>query len=305
MRLFLLPISARRTLIYCDTSHGPKVVRAISALKPDQEQIQPQSLLQKATDKASTTWSGWEKADGGWKKTLTSYGNAFLRRIPYQEWGLKSLPPWSTKLGQTYDTAKELRPIDVLFPGSYLPQSNVVTILQKLATERQELHRKRMIFSAIGAPLTLPFALIPVLPNIPGFYLLFRAYSHFRAYYGSKHLEELVSRKLISPSPSKLLDQIYADGLISKTPKQLPVAPSTLKAEDLENTTSETKSETSTTEPAHQEEGDILYLNQDSGSIIANAFETKSMAIEIERAVEQVQKVLKEENKAGTESDKK
>lgn len=162
MRLFLLPISARRTLIYCDIAHGSKIVKSISALKPDQEQIQPQSLLQKATDKASTTWSGWEKADGGWKKTLTSYGNAFLRRIPYQEWGLKSLPPWSTKLGQTYDLAESLTPVDVIFPGGYLRKANVVSILKTLATERQELHRKRMIYSAIGAPLTLPFALIPV-----------------------------------------------------------------------------------------------------------------------------------------------
>jgi hypothetical protein len=162
MRLFLLPISARRTLIYCDVQHGSKVVKSISALKPNQEQIQPQSLLQKATDKASSTWSGWEKADGGWKKTLTSYGNALLRRIPYQEWGLKSLPPWTAKLGQTYDSAKALTPVDVIFPGSFLRKSNVVNVLRTLATERQELHRKRMIWSAIGAPLTLPFALIPM-----------------------------------------------------------------------------------------------------------------------------------------------
>lgn len=58
--------------------------------------------------------------------------------------------------------AESLTPVDVIFPGGYLRKANVVSILKTLATERQELHRKRMIYSAIGAPLTLPFALIPV-----------------------------------------------------------------------------------------------------------------------------------------------
>lgn len=142
------------------------------------------------------------------------------------------------------------------------------------------------------------------MPNIPGFYLLFRTYSHFRAYYGSRHLEELVSRNLIAPRPSSLLDQIYRNGLASTT-KQLPSAPSTGTEKDIKDNGSETNSSATSTNSSKEEAEDIIYLNKDSGSLIADAFETKAMAIEIERAVEQVEKALKEEQKVNSETEKK
>jgi hypothetical protein len=158
MRLFLLPISTRRTLIYCDRSVGRNVPPSASTTATKE----PQSYLDRATTKAASTWSDWERADGGWKKTLTGYGNALLRRIPYEEWGLKSLPPLHTKLIDAYEAGKKSTPIQVLYPSSFLPPNRVANSLKTLATERQELHRKRMIGSIIAAPLTLPFALIPM-----------------------------------------------------------------------------------------------------------------------------------------------
>src|ERR1700761_238376 len=50
------------------------------------------------------------------------------------------------------------------------------------------------------------------IPNIPGFYLLFRAYSHFRALYGARHLEFLVQNKLVETVPSPKLDDLYIQG---------------------------------------------------------------------------------------------
>jgi hypothetical protein len=32
----------------------------------------------------------------------------------------------------------------------------------------------------IGLPFTIPVGLLPVIPNIPGLYLAFRAWSHFK-----------------------------------------------------------------------------------------------------------------------------
>jgi hypothetical protein len=167
MRLFLLPISARRTLIYCDKQKATKRLAAAtqsiskSQEKPN-ERPPEQSYLDRITAKAASTWTGWERAEGGWQKTLTVYGNALLRRIPYEEWGLKSFPPLHGSLLEAYKSGKRPLPIDVLFPGSFLPKAMVPSVLQTLATERQELHRRRMWGSAIGAPLTLPFALVPV-----------------------------------------------------------------------------------------------------------------------------------------------
>jgi len=282
MRLFLLPISTRRTLIYCDRSPlARNVVK--SSTTTEKEKDEPQSYLDRATTKAATTWSDWENANGGWKKTLTTYGNAFLRRIPYEEWGLKSLPPLTSKLRDAYDAGKKSTPILVLFPSSFLPTSKVAQTLSTLSMERQDLHRKRMIGSAIGAPLTLPFALIPVLPNIPGFYLLFRAFSHYRALYGAKHLELLISKNFLKETPSKLLDQVYTSTLLPSTKAHGKLNPESLKDEDIND---------AATRKTKESASEVMLLDMSSGSAIAAAFGVKEMAIEIERAVEQVNKSL-------------
>ena len=166
MRLFLLPISTRRTLIYSD--------RATRNLKPGQKP----PLIERVTNKAAELWASYERAPSGWKKKLTTYGNLVLRRIPYEEWGLKTIPSLSKKRKETKLSKQEK--VEVLFPGQFLSENRVPEVLRQLAVERQPLHRKRMIWSLIGAPLTLPFALVPIIPNIPGFYLLFRGWSHWR-----------------------------------------------------------------------------------------------------------------------------
>jgi hypothetical protein len=161
MRLFLLPISARRSLIYCDRAFVNKR-DAKNAATVKEAAGQAQSLLDRATAKAAGLWSQWERAESGWQKTLTTYGNALLRRIPYEEWGLKSFPPLTRSLEGAYKAGKKNGPVPLIFPGTFLPEKAAGQVLGKLAKERQDLHRSRMIGSLIGAPLTLPFALVPV-----------------------------------------------------------------------------------------------------------------------------------------------
>jgi len=181
MRLFLLPISTRRTLIYCDKNTIQKAA-TVPGQKPP--------ILDRITTKAADTWSNFEKAPSGWKKQLTTYGNMVLKRIPYEEWGLKSIPALGVKrrkeieavsgTGRVGEGEKEFKKVEVWFPGQYLKESRVLDTLKQLATERQGLHKKRMIWSLVTAPLTAPLALIPVVPNIPFFYLMFRGWSHWR-----------------------------------------------------------------------------------------------------------------------------
>ena len=45
---------------------------------------------------------------------------------------------------------------------------------------------------------------------MPFFYLVYRAWSHWRALSGGKHVQWLVENKLILPSPSETLDRSYA-----------------------------------------------------------------------------------------------
>jgi hypothetical protein len=118
------------------------------------------------------------------------------------------------------------------------------------------------------------------IPNIPGFYLLFRAYSHYKAWSGSQHLEYLVDKQLVRPAPSELLDEIYASS------SKLIEAPIETAEKEISD------------ESALLLDDEVMFLNQESGSQIANAFDVKELGVEIERAIEQVEKKIKTEKEA-------
>lgn len=143
MRLFLLPISSRKSLIYCQ--------RIQQQAKADQ------SYIDKITTRASAKWITWEKAESGWKKTVTSYGNKLFQRLPYEEWGLKSIPPRSAKGTGNPQT------VYVEYPSSIIEQDAAQKALWNYAAEgRQGFHKRRMWASLIGMPITAPLAMIPM-----------------------------------------------------------------------------------------------------------------------------------------------
>ncbi|KAI1298965.1 mitochondrial K+-H+ exchange-related-domain-containing protein [Xylaria venustula] len=146
MRLFLVPISTRRTLLYC---HKLQVLPS-----------EKQPLVDKITSRAAKLWAGWEKKDSGWQKSVVKYGNRALRRIPYEEWGLKSVPTLSARRREEEIMGKEKH--HLIFPESIISTTRAPQVLQQLATERESLHRSRMIWCFVGMPITAPFALVPM-----------------------------------------------------------------------------------------------------------------------------------------------
>lgn len=148
MRLFLLPISTRRALIYCE--------RVQQQLAPGQKAPIQERIL----NRVSTTWAGWEKAEKGWQKQLTVQGNRLFKRIPYEEWGLKSFPPGTDQRLKDVDQGETK--FECLYPDAFLEEARVPAVLQALATERQTMHRKRMWNSIMLMPITIPFAIVPV-----------------------------------------------------------------------------------------------------------------------------------------------
>ncbi|KAF2204063.1 hypothetical protein GQ43DRAFT_429286 [Delitschia confertaspora ATCC 74209] len=273
MRLFLLPISTRRSLIYCEKLH---------------EKVSTEhTYLDKLTNKASETWAAWEKdsaAIGNWKKKVTIYGNLALKRIPYEEWGLKSMPALTAKRRKSIEEGNEK--VQVLFPGLYMKEGRVPVILKELAMQRQALHKKNLVWSVVAMPFTVPFMLIPVIPNLPFFYLVYRAYSHWRALNGSKFLAFLLQHKLPTPAPSAELDEVYAAGLMYATRAESRAAPIPTReqAEEISRVVDrQTNNETE----------DVMMLQRWNGKLIAERFKLPEMEVEIERAVEQVEKAIK------------
>lgn len=152
MRLFLLPISTRQSLIYCQ-----RLNLQLSQKSP--------SYLDRAITKATTTWLGWEKKQNGWQKKITTYGNALFQRLPYEEYGLKSIPPLSERRRKTEEEADEGKKetIQLVYPVGLIEESRVQDALRKLGgDEKQAFHTKWLIGSLIGMPISAPFALIPV-----------------------------------------------------------------------------------------------------------------------------------------------
>ncbi|PIB00017.1 hypothetical protein CB0940_03656 [Cercospora beticola] len=279
MRLFLLPVSTRRTLIYCERVQ--EAATGAGTKPPLQERI---------ITKAATTWANWEKAEKGWQKQTTVYANKLFRRIPFEEWGLKTIPP-ATKQ-RIADIDQGNLQVECLYPGAFLNGSKVPEILKRLATERQVLHRKRIWQSIALMPVVAPFALVPVIPNLPFFYLVWRAWSHYKALYGGRLLEHLVTHNHIKIAPSAQMDQLYAAGLISPSREATRGAP--------QPNTEEIKKIAKVVE-AQTQNGteDAMLLQKWNGKLLAEGFKLPEMEIEIERAVEQVEQAIKESKPEG------
>ncbi|KAH6659581.1 mitochondrial K+-H+ exchange-related-domain-containing protein [Truncatella angustata] len=269
MRIYLLPISTRRTLLYCQ--------------KLETKTADSKSYVDKATAKAAKLWAGWEKKESGWQKTIVNYGNKALQRIPYEEWGLKSVPPLSKRRQE--EEAHGLEKVEVVYPKSAIPTTKALSVLQTLATERQTLHKQRLTWCIVGMPISAPFALVPVIPNLPFFYLVYRAWSHWRALAGGKHIQWLSENNLLSLAPSPILDKIYPTLLSTSTLSK--ANPQSSEAPEIDSRASGQEI------PEEQEK---MLLTQENGRQLFKELDIPELEVEVERAIWQVEHALHKEH---------
>lgn len=101
------------------------------------------------------------------------------------------------------------------------------------------------------------------IPNLPFFYLVYRAWSHWRAIQGGRHIQWLIKNRLILEAPSETLDGLYSrDGAL-----QIEEKP----------------------------EKERLLITQNKGEQIATALDLPALNIEMERAVWQVNEKLRKD----------
>ncbi|KAG1148500.1 hypothetical protein G6F37_002568 [Rhizopus arrhizus] len=169
MRIYAIPILKNRWAYYCHST------------------VSTTSKLTKAVNWSSKKWEQFGKADPTtWKRKLYNRGSHFMNQVDYQEWFLKSVPA-------KYELQEPLKNVLVNYP-KVLEGSDVQRDLESLLKDRVNYHKKYMYYSAYWVPLSCTFVIVPLIPNIPLAYNLFRLYSHYKAYHGADSLSSLVNQ---------------------------------------------------------------------------------------------------------------
>lgn len=207
-----IPITTKKSYIHCN--HKPKVLSTT--------QIEQYPWVHKLETKITTNAAkGWHKIANSEKsinKKITKFINRLLNTIPYEENCLRSFPSKKTMIReinleqlkghdiqgetllQTYIDQHKIPPNQIkrvpLYYADFQSQLLVETQLNDLVEARRSIHIKYASLCAIGIPISLPVALVPVLPNIPGFYLAYRLYCNLKALSGIDNLKYLLQDHL-------------------------------------------------------------------------------------------------------------
>lgn len=207
-----IPITTSRSYIYCN--HRP------STLSPKQLANIPfiYKFEGKIVKLASKGWTKLSESKQSINQKIVKFVQKLLDTIPYEENCLRSFPSKATMIreineeslhlvtdekdhkvvpGQYSDLKIEknqLKPIPLYHPQFQKP-STILTQLYSFEEENKKKHTNHAILCAIGVPLTLPFAIVPVVPNVPGFYLAYRLYCNIKALIGIQHLDYLLENK--------------------------------------------------------------------------------------------------------------
>ncbi|PWN40265.1 hypothetical protein IE81DRAFT_293677 [Ceraceosorus guamensis] len=183
----------------------------VSAPGKGNEKPQQLPLATRLLNKASNYWLSLNepgaKSTFDWKRRTYRAGESLMDRIEYEEWALKGVDPQAgpvlseirskREASASQSAAEGAAEIQLLYPATYLQGPVLIAALRKMTKHRTPHHRSRLIWCLIGMPITIPFALVPIIPNLPFFYLVWRAFSHWR---------ELDA---IRPVPSQEMDTIF------------------------------------------------------------------------------------------------
>ncbi|KAH3902703.1 Mrx19p SCDLUD_000287 [Saccharomycodes ludwigii] len=211
IKLIVVPISKDKIFLYYK--------HADSFLNINSKLIKYETIL---TKKATKFWNNMEKSSKNINRKIVGTVNRLLNRINWTENSLITIPSesyilkrvsstennmkitlqeylrlkkQSTSANVATTTELKLNPIKVYYPGSLITPKQIVKDCNELWKDGLKQHQKNIITCLITLPLTLPLAILPIIPNIPGFYLLYRLYCNVKAYLGAKHLKTMCNEQ--------------------------------------------------------------------------------------------------------------
>ncbi|CEP62530.1 Mrx19p LALA0_S05e07690g [Lachancea lanzarotensis] len=200
VKLIAIPITTHKAFVY--HKHASNILNATSKVVKYETKL---------IGKVSQTWAKLEKSPRKLNRKIVEKVNVLLDKTAWTEDSLNTVPSENYLMKRVWENEKErlltfeewfknadklkLRPIHLYYPESVCSETQIRQQLQTLCEQGLQYHKKFAWLSLLGIPLTLPLVLIPVLPNVPGFYLLYRAYRNFKACNGAKRLESLVKHE--------------------------------------------------------------------------------------------------------------
>jgi len=159
-------------------------------------------------------------------------------------------------------------------------------------------------------PFTIPFILVPVVPNLPFFYLVFRAWSHWKAWSGSRHIEFLLDKRLLKPMESEPLRTAYE--ICTITPdkmeklKKINASPKLAEGDRISDAVQviEGPRKQELSNPLLKNGPERLLLEKRSGKLVARVLNLPGLDVEIERAVDQISRLMAKEKQEKKDKEK-
>jgi len=158
----------------------------------------------------------------------------------------------------------------------------LVHLENHLSHQGPKHYRRFWLYVAI-TPLTAPFTVVPVIPNLPFFFVAWRAWSNYRAYKASDYLKSLIAARVIEAEASPILTEYY-------TKRSLPSAstPSSTSSPDARPTNGKSTGTHKSTFESPSSESGVLLREGTIRDLITALDLRKENSAELVNAVRQV-----------------
>ncbi|WBW74183.1 mitochondrial hydrogen/potassium transport system protein [Schizosaccharomyces osmophilus] len=187
MKIIALPLPKQRVFLHC---------------YPSEILLKKVTIHDRIINRIYNTWDAWSKSKSYIRQKTVSLGNSVLHRTSHEESFLRSLSS-AKKLND-----KEFYSSTVIERPDSLEPNRIFQELIRLQ-EMKRLHRNNLIANIVGLPLTIPFILVPIVPNVPGFYLCYRAYCNYRALIGASQITRLLDNKELQIQSNEKIELAY------------------------------------------------------------------------------------------------
>lgn len=201
-KLVIIPITTRKVFIY--HKHREET------LNKDSTVIRIESWLIR---KSESLLNKMVKSPKPMYKKIINTVDYFLDKTPWTESSLRSLPGenrlikgkeqlehLTIKQDSGFDDAQEIKPFHACYyPSGIISPDQLSSSLKFICSRGLSYHWKYTLYCLFGLPFTFPLIIVPIIPNVPGFYLTYRAYCNYKAYMGAHHLQILLKQKSLQP----------------------------------------------------------------------------------------------------------